>query len=137
MAAEDDGFHVGTHTPMIYDGISVPERLASRPKPSIWAPDGQRMAPRVRLPRENPKYPETKHTVKCAARASREYHTLRHPLPLSVLCGIIHGMEVQGRKPMDRDSDIRSLLMYSGGWCITSPSIRSPTGQAPSRTIRS
>ena len=60
----DPGFRFGTRSPMVSGGVSVPDTVVDQ-KPSIWAPEGERMAPRVHLPKMNPKYPETKHTVKC------------------------------------------------------------------------
>ena len=61
------GFAEGvTHSPMIAGGVSVPESLSDS-KPSIFKQSGNFGQPRVHLPKENPKYPETKHTMKCAA----------------------------------------------------------------------
>ena len=61
-----DGFRVGTRSPMIAGGNSIPEMVAAE-HPSIWKQSGNFGPPRVHLPKLNPKYPETKHTVKCAA----------------------------------------------------------------------
>lgn len=56
-------FHVGGRTPMRFGGTNVPEMIQDT-KPSIFRPPGLDGVPRVNLPEENPKYPETKHTMK-------------------------------------------------------------------------
>ena len=53
----------GLHTPMRFGGTSVPEQVLLAQK-SIFKPANHDGVPRVHLPKENPKYPETKHTVK-------------------------------------------------------------------------
>lgn len=59
-----DSFHAGGMcTPMRFGGTNVPEMVLQR-QVSIFRPP-QEQAPRVNLPAENPKYPETKHTLKC------------------------------------------------------------------------
>eukprot|EP00966_Prymnesium_polylepis_P287834 6648131-Prymnesium_polylepis.1 len=56
-----DGFRVGTRSPMIAGGNSIPEMVAAE-HPTIWKQSGNFGPPRVHLPKLNPKYPETKHT---------------------------------------------------------------------------
>lgn len=46
-------------------GIRVPDVVKETHK-SIFREPGQTYKPRVHLPTENPKYPESKHTTKCA-----------------------------------------------------------------------
>ena len=48
-------------TPMKFGGTSVPQIVAER-QTSIF--QGFQSTARIHLPTENPKYPETKHTVK-------------------------------------------------------------------------
>ena len=48
-------------TPMKFGGTSVPQIVAER-QTSIF--QGLQSTARIHLPTENPKYPETKHTVK-------------------------------------------------------------------------
>ena len=48
---------------MRFGGTDVPTQVISA-KPSIWKPSDIDSMPRVDLPKENPAYPETKHTVK-------------------------------------------------------------------------
>ena len=61
-----DGFASAGRSPMIMSGgIKVPDLVKER-QPSIFRSKEDKWAPRVNLPKENPKYPETKHTVKCA-----------------------------------------------------------------------
>jgi len=59
----DPGFRVGTRSPMVAGGVTIPETVAAE-HPSIWKQSGNFGPPRVHLPKLNPKYPETKHTVK-------------------------------------------------------------------------
>ena len=51
-------------TPMYYGGTNVPD-LVKQNQPSIFRDPNNLQKPRVKLPVENPAYPETKHTVKC------------------------------------------------------------------------
>ena len=61
-----DGFASAGRSPMIMSGgVKVPDLVKER-QPSIFRSKEDKWAPRVNLPKENPKYPETKHTVKCA-----------------------------------------------------------------------
>ena len=78
----DPGFRIGTHSPMVSGGVAVPEAIASQ-KPSIFRKEGNYGHPRVHLPKLNPKYPETKHTVKCGppTRAQSSRMRLRHMVP--------------------------------------------------------
>ena len=63
-----NGFRTGT-TPMICGGEPISHKPDSE-KPSIFkAPDFPGGNPRVRLPKEAPRYPENKHTMPCAADA--------------------------------------------------------------------
>ena len=70
------GFHVaGLRTPMRFGGTNVPEMVREN-NVSIFRPTGLDGVPRVNLPAENPKYPETKHTVKCVRSERRRFE---HP----------------------------------------------------------
>jgi hypothetical protein len=61
---DETGFHVaGLRTPMRFGGTSVPEMVVDK-HTSIFRPADMDGTPRVNLPAENPKYPETKHTLK-------------------------------------------------------------------------
>ena len=66
----DHGFASSGRSPMVFcGGQTVPNQVKDR-QTSIFRPKvGSDYAPRVNLPNENPKYPETKHTVKCARRS--------------------------------------------------------------------
>ena len=70
MSSMKDSFHVGKPTPMYFGGQSVPQ-LVSQRSVSIFRPPDAEGVPRVHLPAENPKYPETKHTVKCVRSERR------------------------------------------------------------------
>ena len=62
-----DSFVNSGMSPMVHcGGKTVPEQVKAA-RTSIFRPVDSNYAPRVNLPPENPKYPETKHTVKCAA----------------------------------------------------------------------
>ena len=52
-----------TSTPMKFGDKTVPQ-IVVQTRPSIWRPADAEGVPKVNLPAENPKYPETKHTVK-------------------------------------------------------------------------
>lgn len=56
-----------TATPYFAGGTSIRDRIAQAP-PSIFLDPSAPATGRARLdaPGENPKYPETKHTLKCA-----------------------------------------------------------------------
>ena len=81
------GFHVaGLRTPMRFGGTSVPEMVVEK-QASIFRPVDMDGTPRVNLPAENPKYPETKHTLKCVKiprchRLKPLAHVLLNSLPL-------------------------------------------------------
>ena len=70
--ADPLGYHVSTRTPMKFGGETVHQLVQQKriQAPSIFkapTPVAGDLPPRVNLPPENPKYPETKHTLKCAA----------------------------------------------------------------------
>ena len=66
-----DPFHVGgLRTPMKFGGTTVPQ-MGQQQQVSIFRPMSHEGVPRVNLPAENPKYPETKHTLKYV-------HLLKH-----------------------------------------------------------
>jgi len=54
---------VSTRTPMMFGGTDVPTRVTEM-KPSIFRPKDAQGKPRVKMPTENPSYPDTKHTLK-------------------------------------------------------------------------
>ena len=73
--ADPLGYHVSTRTPMKFGGETVHQLVQQKriQAPSIFkapTPVAGDLPPRVNLPPENPKYPETKHTLKCAALCS-------------------------------------------------------------------
>ena len=55
-------------SPMIAGGVSVREKVQAS-QPSIFRDPAAQGTARVRLPAEAPKYPESKHTMTCVARA--------------------------------------------------------------------
>jgi hypothetical protein len=63
-------WHVGPRTPMRFGGTDVPTIVNDR-QVSIFRPADSVGVPRVNLPAENPKYPETKHTLKFVPRLRR------------------------------------------------------------------
>ena len=82
-----DSFVNSGMSPMVHcGGKTVPEQVKAA-RTSIFRPVDSNYAPRVNLPPENPKYPETKHTLKCVRGAGREYaRACRVPTPLCARC---------------------------------------------------
>lgn len=66
VSPSPSAFRVGSRSPMIAGGMPVTELVAAQ-RPPIWKQEGNYGTARVHLPKLNTKYPETKHTVKCAA----------------------------------------------------------------------
>ena len=65
MDESDNPFSMRKSTPMIHaGGQTVPQQVREKQATIFRLPDAD-FKPRVSLPTENPKYPETKHTVKC------------------------------------------------------------------------
>ena len=59
-------FGLSGRSPMIQaGGLNMKEETA-KSKPSIWRPPDHEGKPRVHLPAEAARYPETKHTLPCA-----------------------------------------------------------------------
>ena len=59
-------FGLSGRSPMIQaGGLNMKEETA-KSKPSIWRPPDHQGKPRVHLPAEAARYPETKHTLPCA-----------------------------------------------------------------------
>lgn len=110
---EADGYPLRvTRTPMVAGGMSVMEAV-QREKPSIFRPPGNFGEPRVHLPKENPKYPETKHTVKCVPPWPAARTTLVSPRPF-------HNITLRGRirptQSQKGDPQYFSVLHHAAGW---------------------